>query len=145
MKAIQLLRAAHAIGSLFLLLMTLFFYNFILSLQLHPLANVLLVGLVTFPLLLSSMWSLTLERKLGSQLLWVAGLFSVVLAEVAGAISLLPSALWPSSLFLTSCVYIGYGMIAQYSAGRLFKRTVREYVLLGAFVTISFILLLQWK
>lgn len=144
-KTIQLLRAAYAVGSLFLLLMSLFFFNFIFSLGLLGFLNAILVFIVSFPMLYCAIWSLELEQKISKKAVTIALLFSLVLAEVALAISWLPVSLWTASLFLTSLIYVGFGLIQHYFEGRLFTNTVREYVLLGAFVTISFMLLINWK
>lgn len=144
-KTIQLLRAAYAVGSLFLLLMSLFFFNFIFSLQLHAVWNALLVMLVTFPCVFCATWSLELEQNISKKTIVVPIIFSLLLGEVGLAVSLLPVGLWTISLFLTSLIYVGFGLIQHYVAGRLFAQTVREYVTLGAFVTISFLLLISWK
>ncbi len=144
-KTIQLLRAAYAVGSLFLLLMSLFFFNFIFSLGLFGFFNAMLVMLVSFPMIFCAVWSLELEQRITKRAVVVALLFSVILGEIAFAISLIPVGLWTASLFLTSLIYVGFGLIQHYFEGRLFARTVREYALLGAFVTISFLLLINWK
>ncbi|PWU23094.1 hypothetical protein C5B42_04180 [Candidatus Cerribacteria bacterium 'Amazon FNV 2010 28 9'] len=144
-KTIQLLRAAHAVGSVFLLLMAIFFFNFIFSLQLHPLVNMLLSGLVTFPLMLCSTWSLELEPKFTRRLYLVPLMFSFIIAQCALAISFLPVGLWSVSLFLTALLYVGFGLIQHYIEGRLFRRTTQEYLMLAVFVTISFLLLIHWK
>jgi hypothetical protein len=144
-KTIQLLRAAYAVGSLFLLLMSLFFFNFIFSLGLYGFINAFLVVLVSFPMLFCAIWSLELEQRITKRSIVIALLFSVILGEVAFAISLIPVGLWTASLFLTSLIYIGFGLIQHYFEGRLFAKTVREYATLGAFVTISLILLINWK
>ena len=144
-KTIQLLRAAHAVSFLFLLLMTLFFFNFIFSLQLIAFANMLLVFLVTFPLLFCSLWSLNLEVVISKKLIVESLIFSLVIAEAALVVSFIPSGLWAISLFLTSLVYVGFGLLQHSIQGRLFSSTVREYLALGAMVTVSYLLLISWK
>lgn len=145
LRTIQLLRAAYAVGSLFLLLMSLFFFNFIFSLGLLGPFNALLVMLVSFPCIFCATWALELEQRITKKSVTIALLFSLILGELAFAISLLPVGLWTISLFLTSIIYVGYGLIQRSVEGRLFTQTIREYSLLGAFVTISFLLLINWK
>lgn len=144
-KTIQLLRAAHAVASFFMLIMALFFFNFIFSLQLHAVFNALMVAVVTFPLLLCTTWALELEPVITKKVLVIPLLFSLIIGEAAFAVSLLPVGLWSVSLFLTSLIYVGYGLIQHYIVGRLFTKTVREYLTLGLFVTISFLFLISWK
>jgi hypothetical protein len=144
-KTIQLLHAAHAVGSLFLLIMSIFFFNFIFSLQLHPVLNALLVALVTFVPVLCRTWSLDLQPKFTPRTIAVPLLFSAFLGEAAFALSLLPVGLWTVSLFLTALLYIETGLIQNYVAGRLFAKTMQEYIMMGVFVTMSLLLLISWK
>lgn len=144
-KTIQLLRAAHAVGSLFLFLMCLFMYNFIFSLHLFPLWNALLVGVSSFIPLLCALWAVDIQPRIAPRIWWLSGLFSVFLAEIALGLSVLPVGLWTSSLYLTSLVYIGFGIIQSHLIGRLFAKTLREYSLLAIFVTVSLMLLIDWK
>lgn len=144
-KTIQLLRAAHAVGALFLLVTSLLFFNFIFSLGLHAVFNALLCGLVTFPLLLCTTWAQELEPRLTKRILTIPLLFALTIGEAAFALSLLPVGLWTGSLFLTSLIYVGFGLIQHYIAGRLFTKTIREYLTVGTFVTISLLLLINWK
>lgn len=144
-RTIQLLRAAYAVGSLFLLLMSLFFFNFVFSLQLNAIFNGLVVALIAFPMLFCATWSLELEQRITKKTIVVPILFSLLLGEVGFIVSLLPVGLWTISLFLTSLIYVGFGLVQHYVAGRLFAQTVREYAMLGTFVTISFLLLITWK
>lgn len=144
-RTIQLLRAARAVASFFLLLMAIFFFNFIFSLQLHAFINGLLIFVASFAMLFCAIWSLELDQRISRKMVIIPLIFALILGEAAFVISLLPVGLWPVSLFLTSLIYVGFGLIQHYVAGRLFTKTVREYGLLGLFVTISFLLLITWK
>lgn len=144
-KTIQLLRAAHAVGSLFLFLMLLFLYNFIFSLHLHPIINMLLIGAVSFLPVFCATWSVELDPKISKKVLYISIFFTLFLSEVAFSVSLLPIGLWTASLYLTSLVYVGFGIIQNYLIGRLFIQTLREYIWLTSFVTIALLFLIQWK
>lgn len=144
-KTIQLLRAAHAVGSLFLFLMSLFIFNFIFSLRLFPALNALFVGLAIFIPILCAVWSIELLPKLTLRVIGISLFFSLVLAEIALALSLLPVGLWTVSLYLTAMLYIGFGVIQNFIIGRLFAKTFREYMWLTVFVTTSLLLLIDWK
>ncbi|MEP7167607.1 MAG: hypothetical protein ABI758_06565 [Candidatus Woesebacteria bacterium] len=144
-KTIQLLRAAHAVSSLFLFLLCLFLYNFIFSLRLHPLLNMVAVLLATFVPVLCATWSIELDQRISKKVAYISIFFSILIAEVALALSFLPLGLWTSSLYLTALVYVGFGIIQNYLVGRLFARTLREYIWLAGFVTLALLFLIKWK
>lgn len=145
LKTIQLLRAAHAVGYLFLLLMALFMFNFILSLGLAPYFNGPLIAVSIFIPLLCAIWSINLHPTLTKRVLFTSIFFSLLLGELGIAISLFPVSLWPASLFLVSILYVGFGIVQNYAVERLFARTLQEYIWLAAFVSLSFLLLVSWK
>lgn len=144
-KTIQLLRAAHAVGSLFLFLMSLFLCNFIFSLRLTPLPTMILVFLTTFFPILCATWSIELEPRITKKVWYISFFFSILLAEVAFGLTLLPVGLWTASLYLTALVYVGFGIIQNYLIDRLFAKTLQEYVWLTVFVTCALGFLIEWK
>ncbi|MBP9699863.1 hypothetical protein KBD71_01120 [Candidatus Woesebacteria bacterium] len=144
-KTIQLLRAAHAVGSLFLFLLCLFFFNFVLSLGLSPLLNGLSIGAFVFLPILCGIWSIELLPSLSSRVIGTTVFLSLALGEIGVALSLLPIGLWASSLYLTAILYVGYGIIQNYFIGRLFAKTLQEYIWLVLFVSTSLLVLLEWK
>lgn len=144
-KTIQLLRAANATSLAFLLLTTLFLYNFIFSLHLPVYLNAILIGISTFLPSLSAVWGLLRPKTFTRSVLLIPALFTCVLTEVAIALSFLPVGLWQASLFLTSILYVGFGIFEGHVEGKLFLNTLREYLFLALFVTISFFLLMNWK
>lgn len=144
-KTIQLLRAAHAVGSFFLFLMSLFICNFIFSLRLFPVVTALCVSCTLFIPILSAIWSVQLQPKLSSSILGISLLFTLILGQVSFALSLLPIGLWTASLYLTAMLYVGFGIVQNYLVERLFAKTLREYLWLASFVTFSLLLLVEWK
>lgn len=144
-RTIQLLRAAHAVASLFLFLLCLFFFNFIFSLRLPAYANALAVGGAVFFPVLAAIWSIELLPTLTKRVLFATMAFSVTMAEVALALSFLPIGLWTASLYLTVLVYVGFGLIQSHLIGRLFAETIREYLFLILLGTGALLVLIQWK
>ena len=144
-KTIQLLRAAHAVSSVFLFLLSLFLFNFIFSLRLHPVVNMGSIAVGLFFPILCAVWSIELEQRISKKVLFISLFFSFFLACVGLGLSFLPVGLWVASLYLTAFVYIGFGIIQNYLIGRLFAKTVQEYIWLTAFVTLALLLLIQWK
>lgn len=144
-KTIQLLRAAHAVGAVFLFLLSLFLFNFIFSLRLHPLLNAIAIIPSVFLPIFCSVWSIELESRITQKLVYITILFTLILAEVGYALSFLSLGLWVTSLYLTAIVYIGFGILSNYLSGRLFARTLQEYIWLTGFVTCALFFLMQWK
>lgn len=138
-RTIQLLHAAHAIGSIFGVLISLLFANTIFSLKLPFYMNGLLVGLVHFPLIFMLSWSVKLEDKISAELVNFSLILNLVLIELAIILSFYPMTVWYSSLFIMSFFYIGLGLLQSFIRGRLFLRTFVEYSLVAAFVGLMFL------
>lgn len=144
-RTIQLLYAAHAIGFLIVLLTSLLFTNTIFSLKLPFWGNGLLIGLVHYPLVFSSLWSVNLEDFIAKDLLVYSLLISLFMAEFAMLLSLLPISLWNASLFITGLIYLTLGILHSFLRGRLFKSTITEYSLMGILLAILFLIFFPLK
>lgn len=144
-RTIQLLHAAHAIGLLFTLLTSLLFANTIFSLRIPFYFIVPLIGLVHFPLLFMSLWSIDLEPRIRREIVGLSLILTLLLMELALAICFFPMTAWNSALFIMACVYIGLGILHNFLRGRLFTRTLTEYSLVAAFVFLVFVLIFPLK
>lgn len=144
-RTIQLLHAAHAIGLLFTLLTSLLFTNTIFSLRLPFYLITPLIGLVHFPLIFMSLWSVELEQRIKGEIVGLSLLLTLLLMELSLAITFFPMSVWNSALFIMACVYIGLGILHNFLRGRLFARTLTEYSLVAGFVIMVFILIFPLK
>jgi len=144
-RTIQLLHAAHAVGTLFSVLTSLLFLNTIFSLHLPWYLTGLLVGLTHAPLTFLSLWSVRLESKIESDILQLTTLFSLLLFEMGLVFSFLPFSVWYSALFIMSFFYIGLGILHNYLQERLFENTLFEYLLVAGFVGLIFFISLPIK
>ncbi len=144
-KTIQLLRAAHAVSSVFLFVLSLFLFNFIFSLRLHPVLNFVAIYLALFVPVFCATWSIGLEAKITKKVVYISTFFTFILAETGFALSFLPVGLWTVSLFLTALVYVGFGIVQNYIIDRLFAQTLREYIWVTAFVSLVLLFLINWK
>ena len=144
-RTIQLLHAAHAIGSIFGVLISLLFSNTIFSMKMPFYLNGLLVGLVHFPLVFMLLWSVTLDEKINKELVNFSLILSLILAELALVLSFFPITVWYNSLFVMSFFYIGIGLMQSFIRGRLFLRTFVEYSLVATFVGLMFLLAFPLK
>ncbi len=144
-RTIQLLHAAHAIGLLFTLLTSLLFTNTLFSLRLPFWVNGLGIGLVHFPLILMSLWSVQLDKKITKTVVGLCSLLTLILVEVGIVISFYPLSVWNQALFIMALCYIGLGVFHNYLKGRLFANTLTEYSLVAGFVALIFFLLFPGK
>lgn len=143
-RTIQLLRSAQAVGFLLTLVVSFFLYDTILSFRFAPWFNFLLVGAVSFPLILQGLWSIKLEEKISPQL-W---LYTLVLALVQGQMSLAFS-FWPvsvvlGSLALDTSLYVSLGLTQHRLSERLFPKTINEYLSVGVAVLLVILLTTHW-
>jgi hypothetical protein len=144
-KTIQLIHAAHAIGLLFTLLTSLLLTNTIYSLRLPFYANGALLGLVHFPLILMSLWSVNLEQKIGKEVISLTILLTMIVTELGIALSFYPISVWNLALLTMAILYIGLGILQNYLRGILFSSAVREYSLVATLVGFIFLMLFPLK
>ena len=144
-RNIQLLYAAHAIGLFFGLLTSLLFTNAIFSLRLPFYGNALLVGVIHWPIIFMSLWSMKLEEFINKEILVYSSLFTLVIMELVVLLSFVPMQIWNSALFIMSFLYVGLGILHSFLRGRLFKNTVNEYSLVAILMGILFLILFPWK
>lgn len=143
-RTIALLRAAHAVGFLLTLVTSFFLLDTLWSFRSWPWVNGLLAGVLSFPLVFQSLWSVELEEKIKRGLLELTAVISFVLAEIGFMISLWPVTVVVASLFLTSALYVTLGLSQAYLSGRLFPRTVGEYLVVGLIVFLAVYLSSRW-
>lgn len=143
-RTIQLLRAAHAVGFLLTLLVAFFLWDTIFSFRFNPAINAVLVGLTAWPLAIQTLWSVNLEEKFTSAVIWGSLSVSWSLLTLALAISLWPVTITVASLFLVTALYVGLGIGQQYLSGRLFNNTLKEYLWVGSIILVTVFFLSRW-
>jgi hypothetical protein len=144
-RTIQLLHAAYAIALLFTLVTSLLFTNTIFGLRLPFYLNGLFSGLVHFPLILMSLWSVSLEDHISGEILALGGVLTLFLVELTMILSFYPFSVWNIALFVMAFIYVSLGILHSFLKERLFERTLREYSLVGVFVIIMFVILFPYK
>lgn len=137
-RTIALFRAASSVGFLLTLVTAFFLDDVIFSFRLSGLLNSFLVFLVSLPLSLQSLWSVNLGENLDRRVGLYVVFLSLILGELSGVISFWPLTVAVASLFLTASSYLLLGLSQAELSGRLFPKTVREYLLvgLGVFLTL---------
>lgn len=129
-RAIPLYRAASTANFIYTIFTFILIVSIIFSLNLPFYWNGLIVGVLSFPLSLQSLWSVKME-KLNSQLVVYSFVISVILGESAVALSFWPQAPLIASLLINSINYIFLGILSEYLRDRLKKRVILEYAQIG--------------
>jgi hypothetical protein len=144
-RSIQLLHAAHAVGLLFNLLISLLLTNTVYSLRLPFYFTSALVGFIHFPLIFMSLWSVQLDTEIKKELTLYTFLLTLILVELALVTSFLPLSVWYNALFIMSGLYLGLGVLHSFLRGRLFQKALTEYSLVAIFIGILFIIVFPSK
>lgn len=143
-RTIQLLRAAHAVYFLLTLVTAFFLLDTIFSFRLMPWFNSLLSFGVAFPLVLTGLWSIDLEERISGRVLSYSLGLSWLFAQLGFWVSFWPLSVAAASLLLVAGLYVGLGLFQHHFSGRLFKKTVSEYVWVGLVVLMITFLTAGW-
>lgn len=144
-RTIALLRAAHSVGFLltlftyFLLVQTVLAFRFTVPVQM------LLIGLISFILVLQSVWSMELSEVLGRRVWHISVAISVFLTQLVWVFSFLPTKTTLLALLFTTAFYSTVGMAQQYLVEKLYKKTVIEFFSVAAIVFIITLIATSWR
>lgn len=143
-RTIPLYRAASTASFLFTLLSAFFIFNVIYAFNLLFLWNGVAVLVICFPLILQSLWTITMEDFVSAHVLVQSLVLSLILAELALSFSFwpMPTTIW--SLALSSSMYVLLGLSTQFLRGRGNRRLVWEYIRIGAVVLAVSFLTTSW-
>ncbi len=143
-RTIALLRAARGVGFVLTLVTAFLLYDTILSLRISILLTTPLMTIVSLPLFLQGFWAIPLATKLSAQVSQMAFVSSLIVGEVTAILYFWPVTVVVGSLFLSVTVYFLLGLGQARLEARLFKTTVREYVLVGALVFVGMFFATRW-
>ncbi len=133
-RTIQLLRAAHAVGFLITILTAIFLAGTLISLRQDFWINGIGVALIMFILLIQGLWSITLSPRLPSSVISVSAGLAVTGGFFAAAMGFLPITPLVSAFLVSGYLYVVLGLMQHELQGRLFGRTVQEYLTVGGMV-----------
>ncbi len=143
-RTIALLRAAKGVGFVLGLITSFFVFDTLLSLRSEIFILIPLVFVISFPLYLQGLWTVTLDSKFSKYLFTLSIAFSLITAQIAAALYFWPVTVVVGSLFLTVTFYMLLGLGQAKLDDRLFPATVREYLVVGALVFIAMFLATHW-
>lgn len=126
-RTIQLLRAARAVGFLLSILTSAFLFHVIFSLR----TSVGIVGLLVFaaslPILWQGVWSYVVSSTVKREF-YYALVGAIVIAQMAVAMSFWLISVPLASVLLAMGMYVTLGLFQHDLEGRLFRRTIQEYL-----------------
>lgn len=143
-KSLQLYRAAFSVNYFYQAFVAFLSMNFLFALQLYPFVNMLGAGVVTFLLAFQLLWSIRLKRYIEPEVLKNAFVIALIISQAALIISFVPMKQAISALFISSLYYSLVGLTYHYLDSRLFKETIREYVIVLLFVVFITLLSINW-
>ncbi|MFH1243955.1 MAG: hypothetical protein V1487_00045 [bacterium] len=144
-RTIQLLRAARAVGFLLSILTSAFLFHVIFSLRLPVWIVVGMVYVVSLPILWQGTWSYVVSTSVKKEF-YYAMVGATILANMALALSFWLIDVPLASVMLAMAMYVILGLCQHDLEGRLFKRTVQEYMGFAGivFVVVSLAVMLKW-
>lgn len=143
-KAIALLRAARGVGFVLTLITSFLLFDAILSIRQHTFISAPLIFLTSLLLFVQGFWSIELEKELDAKLTSMSLISSLIITELAIAISFWPVTVVVGSLFLTSGVYMLLGLGQTKLEDRLFSNSIREYITVGLIVLVGMFFATHW-
>lgn len=144
-RTIALARAAKGVGFVLTLFTGFLLFDAILSIRANIFLSILLAATVSFPLFLQGFWVSRLKPQLEKKLLVYSAVSTLSLSIIYTLLFFWPVSVIEGSIFLTVGVYMLLGLGQVQLEGRLFKQTVREYLLVGSFVFLILLILTSWK
>ena len=143
-KNLQLYRAAFSLNYFFQTFVVFLLFNTLFSFAENFLINTIFGGIIAFILSLQFFWSIKLESHITRDLVLRAFLLSILVAESTLVLSFVPLTQTVFALVLTAVFYSVAGLIYAHLDQRLFKETVREYIIVLAVVLLVGVISLKW-
>lgn len=143
-RTIQLLRAAHVVAFLITLVTSFFLFDTVFSFRLMPWYNALLAWVISFPLALVNLWSVNLEEKITVRVKIYSLCLAWMMTSLAFFTSFWALSVTGASLLLVTGMYVGLGLFQSHLTGRLFAKTLKEYLWVGGVVLLITFLTAQW-
>lgn len=143
-KSLQLFRAAFSVNYFYQIFIIFLLLNVFFSFRLSFILNALSVFLIIFPLSLQFLWSIKPKIYLEKNIILLALLLGLILSEISLTFSFIPIKTSIFALFLATSYYSLAGLIYAHLDDRLFKETIREYIVVLGFVFLIVILTISW-
>ncbi len=144
-RGIGLLRAAHSVGFLLTLITYFLIISTLLSFRLSILLNAAIVGLVSFVLVLQSLWSYELTPVVSKRVGEIVVAITFVFIEFIWVFYYWPMKPILVALLLTTGFYSFVGIAQQYIVEKLYKRTMIEFLAVFVIVFVLGMITTHWR
>lgn len=142
-RTIALLSSARTVSLVVTMLSYFFLINVIFSLRLNILFTIIFVSISSFLIIIQSIWTYTLDRRVKEAIPWGA-MLTICIAEVSFLLWFWPSTATIISLFITGFLYIILGLSHLWFEKRLFKAVLWEYVWVAVIVFFVLVAFTSW-
>ncbi len=133
-KSFQLFRAAFSVNFFYQTLVLFLITNVLFSMKSNFFLNGLGVFFLSFPLAVQYLWSIDPQVNIEKELIKYGLIASLFIGELSIVFSFVPINGAILSLFITSSYYSLLGVIFNYIEKKLFKETIKEYLVVLFFV-----------
>lgn len=138
-RTIALLNSARIVTFVITLIAYFFLSNTIFSFRLAFFPTILLFAVFTFLFTFHSIWTYTLEKGIGKDILWNS-VVTLCLTQIAAILWFWPTPPTVFALFMAAIFYILTGLVHVWLDKRLFRNVVAEYL----WVAIVALFILIW-
>lgn len=145
LKKIPLARAAKGVSFVLTLFVSFLLYDAVLSLRTSVILTSILLGVSSFPLFLQGLWVSKITANMERNTIIYSIVSSYLIASAGIMLFFWPVSVVVGSLFLTVGVYVLLGLGQAKLEGRLFKKTVNEYMFFGLFVFLIMFIFTSWR
>lgn len=143
-KNLQLYRAAFSVNFFYHASINFIIFNLLFATRQSFIINAPIVGIFGFLMSLHFFWTIKLNHFIDKDIIIYALLLGIIMAELTMIISFIPVVSPIIALLLVATYYSLTGLIYNYLDQRLFKETVREYLIVLGFVLLITILSISW-
>ncbi len=144
-KSLQLFRAAFSVNFFYQTLVFFLIANVLFSMKSNFLLNGIGVFVLSFPLVLQYLWSIDPQINIEKELVKYGIISSLFFGELSVIFSFVPINGAILSLFITGSYYSLLGVLYNFLKKRLFKETIKEYLVVWAFVFLVVILSVRFS
>ncbi|OGH37659.1 MAG: hypothetical protein A3B44_00100 [Candidatus Levybacteria bacterium RIFCSPLOWO2_01_FULL_38_21] len=143
-RTIALLQSARTVAFVITLISYFFLTNVLFSLHIQFVPFLIFLFLFSFPLIVHSIWTYTLEKNLFQNIYWPL-ILALLLLETASILWFWPSTPTVLAIFLTGVFYTIVGLYQVWLEKRLFKSVMWEYIWVSSIVLITLLLFTSWS
>jgi len=143
-RTIALARAAKGVGFVLTLITSFLVFDAIFSIKADIFLHVASVMFVSFLLFVQGFWSSDLSKEFRLEINALSGVSAYLVGQIAAILYFWPVTVVVGSIFITAAIYIFLGLGQSYIEDRLFRQTVKDYVMLGVLVFSAMLFVTRW-